>query len=94
MYVTAIVHKEGDTAYGLSFPDYPGCFAAADSWDKIPGAATEALDLWFEGRVGVTCMDPLICEARHRAMGTTGAGGVLLTFTYFRNGDLCLAQSK
>lgn len=47
-YFTALVHQEGDSAFGLSFPDLPGCFAAADSWDGIPAAATEAMDLWFE----------------------------------------------
>lgn len=47
-YFTAIVHQDGDSAFGLTFPDLPGCFAAADSWDGIPAAAAEALDLWFE----------------------------------------------
>lgn len=47
-YFTAVVHKDKDSAYGLAFPDLPGCVAAADTWDGIPAAATEALDLWFE----------------------------------------------
>jgi predicted RNase H-like HicB family nuclease len=47
-YFTAIVHQEGNSAFGLTFPDLPGCHAAADSWDAIPAAAAEALDLWFE----------------------------------------------
>jgi predicted RNase H-like HicB family nuclease len=47
-YFTAIVHQDGESAYGLTFPDLPGCFAAADDWNAIPAAATEALDLWFE----------------------------------------------
>ena len=47
-YFTAIVHQDENSAYGLTFPDLPGCFAAADDWDGIPAAATEALDLWFE----------------------------------------------
>ncbi|MFV0385602.1 type II toxin-antitoxin system HicB family antitoxin [Paracoccus sp. (in: a-proteobacteria)] len=52
-YFTAIVHKDEASAYGLSFPDLPGCFAAADSWDAIPAAAAEALDLWFEDQPDV-----------------------------------------
>lgn len=47
-YFTVIVHKDEGSAYGLSFPDLPGCHAAADDWNDIPHAATEALDLWFE----------------------------------------------
>ncbi|TGN35316.1 CopG family transcriptional regulator, partial [Paracoccus liaowanqingii] len=47
-YFTAIVHQDEGSAYGLTFPDLPGCFAAADDWNGISTAATEALDLWFE----------------------------------------------
>lgn len=46
-YYIAIVHHDEKSAFGLTFPDLPGCFAAADTWDGIPAAATEALDLWF-----------------------------------------------
>lgn len=48
----ALVHKEEGTAYGLSFPDLPGCFAAADSEGDILRNAVEALELWFEDEVG------------------------------------------
>jgi len=47
-HYTAIVHQDGDSAFGLTFPDLPGCFAAADDWNGIMAAANEALDLWFE----------------------------------------------
>lgn len=53
-YFTAIVHKDEDSAFGLTFPDLPGAFAAADTWEGIPAAATEALDLWFEDQPDVT----------------------------------------
>ncbi|WP_225028034.1 type II toxin-antitoxin system HicB family antitoxin [Xinfangfangia pollutisoli] len=52
-YYTAIVHKDANSPYGLSFPDLPGCFAAADDWNEIPAAATEVLDLWFEDQPDV-----------------------------------------
>lgn len=45
---TAIVHHNEGSAFGLTFLDLPGCFAAVDSWDEISAAAAEALDLWFE----------------------------------------------
>lgn len=54
LYLTAIVHKETDSAYGLTFPDLPGCFAASDSLDGIPVAAAEALDLWFRDQAEVS----------------------------------------
>lgn len=44
----AIVHKDTDSAYGVTFPDLPGCFSAADRLEDVVRNAAEALDLWFE----------------------------------------------
>lgn len=44
-----IVHKDENSAYGMSFPDAPGCFSAADEIDDIFAMAAEALELWAEG---------------------------------------------
>lgn len=43
-----IVHKDPDSAYGISFPDVPGCFSAADELDDVFAMAEEALTLWTE----------------------------------------------
>jgi tetratricopeptide (TPR) repeat protein len=40
-YYSALIHQDTGSAFGLTFPDLPGCHAAADSWDAIPAAATE-----------------------------------------------------
>lgn len=47
----AIVHKDPESAYGLSFPDAPGCFSAAGEIDDVFANAAEALELWAEGVV-------------------------------------------
>jgi len=44
-----IIHKDENSAYGMSFPDAPGCFSAADEIDDIFAMAAEALALWAEG---------------------------------------------
>ena len=44
----AIVHKDPDSAYGLTFPDAPGCFSAADEMDDLFANASEALALWTQ----------------------------------------------
>lgn len=44
----AIVHKDEDSAFGVSFPDLPGVFSAADEEDEIIDNAIEALRLWAE----------------------------------------------
>lgn len=47
-YFYAVVHKDADSAFGVSFPDLPGCFSAADEVEQLVPNACEALDLWFE----------------------------------------------
>lgn len=47
----AIVHKDPESAYGLSFPDAPGCFSGADDMDDLFVKATEALALWTEAMI-------------------------------------------
>jgi predicted RNase H-like HicB family nuclease len=44
----ALVHKDEDSAWGVSFPDLPGCFSAADTLADVLPQAGEALELWFE----------------------------------------------
>lgn len=44
----ALVQKDDDSAFGVSFPDLPGCFSAADEEKDILSNAAEALELWFE----------------------------------------------
>lgn len=46
-----IVHKDPDSAYGMTFPDAPGCFSAADDLNDIFAMAEEALALWAEGEI-------------------------------------------
>lgn len=44
-----IVHKDENSAYGMTFPDAPGCFSAADDMEDLFAMASEALALWAEG---------------------------------------------
>lgn len=53
-YFYAIAHKDKGSAYGLTFPNMPGVFAAADELDDLVPAAVEALALWFEDAEFVT----------------------------------------
>lgn len=45
-----IVHKDAGSAYGVTFPDAPGCFSASDHLDHLFAKAEEALSAW--GRTG------------------------------------------
>ena len=40
--------KDPESAYGVAFPDAPGCFSAADDLDTLFAQASEALAGWLE----------------------------------------------
>lgn len=68
----ALIHKDHDSAYGITFPDVPGCFSAADTQEEIIPNAIEALSLWFEDQpvVKPRPMDAIFAEtADERAEG-------------------------
>ena len=50
-YFYALVHKDTDSSFGVTFPDLPGCFSAADRIEDVLPNAAEALELWFEDQV-------------------------------------------
>ena len=39
----ALVRKDRDTSYGVSFPDVPGCISAGDTFEDAIANAAEAL---------------------------------------------------
>ena len=50
----ALIHKEPDSGYGVSFPDVPGVIAVADTLDDALAEASEALAFAFEDWEGAT----------------------------------------
>lgn len=45
----AIIHKDDDSDFGVSFPDLPGCITAGRDLDEARELAEEALALHLEG---------------------------------------------
>ncbi|SSC67033.1 type II toxin-antitoxin system HicB family antitoxin [Ciceribacter selenitireducens] len=45
-YYVALVHKDPESAFGISFPDLPSVFSAADDEEEIVPNAVDALRLW------------------------------------------------
>lgn len=43
MDYTAIIHKDTDSDFGVSFPDFPGCITAGRTLDEAKDMAREAL---------------------------------------------------
>jgi predicted RNase H-like HicB family nuclease len=42
-HYVAVVHKDKDSDFGVSFPDFPGAVTAASSLDEAVEMAAEAL---------------------------------------------------
>jgi antitoxin HicB len=45
----ALIHKDSDSGYGVSFPDVPGAIAAGDTIDEAIEKAAEVLAFAAEG---------------------------------------------
>ena len=43
LHYIALIHKDPESSYGVSFPDVPGVITAADSLDDAIDKASEAL---------------------------------------------------
>lgn len=52
----ALIHKDADSCYGVSFPDVPGVIAAADTLDEALAEAAEALAFAADGWANDTGM--------------------------------------
>ena len=49
MRYPVIVHFEDGKGYGVTVPDFPGCFTAGDSLEEALGKVQEAVELYMDG---------------------------------------------
>jgi len=49
LYPVYVHPGDAGHAHGVTFPDFPGCFAAADELDGLPAAIQEAVQAHFHG---------------------------------------------
>jgi predicted RNase H-like HicB family nuclease len=47
----AYLHKEKDSDYGVSFPNFPGCITAGRTLEEARRMAVEALALHIQGMI-------------------------------------------
>jgi predicted RNase H-like HicB family nuclease len=69
----ALIHKDADSDFGVSFPDLPGCVTAGATLDEARDMATEALALHLEGMAEdgeavpePSSLDAIMAEAENR----------------------------
>ena len=83
MHYVAVIDKDPDSAYGVRFPEVPGCFSAADTFEEIVPSAIEALSLFFEDT------DPVppwgLERVRKQVADDIAGGAVLMMIPYVRD---------
>ena len=52
LYPVYIHMGDASHAHGVTFPDFAGCYSAADSWERLPAAIQEASEAHFAGEEG------------------------------------------
>ena len=83
MHYVAVIDKEPDSAYGVQFPEVPGCFSAADTFEEIVPNAIEALSLYFEDTEPVP---PRSLESvRQQVADDIANGAVLMMIPYVQD---------
>ncbi|MYK57115.1 MAG: CopG family transcriptional regulator [Rhodospirillaceae bacterium] len=83
MHYVAVIDKDPGSAYGVRFPEVPGCYSAADSFDDIVPNAIEALSLFFEDGEPVP---PRGIEAvREQVADSIAEGAVLMMIPYVQD---------
>ena len=80
MHYVAVIDKDPGSAYGVRFPEVPGCYSAADSFDDIVPNAIEALSLFFED--GEPAPPRGIEAVRDEVAGSIAEGAVLMMIPY------------
>ena len=89
-YYIALVHKDKDSCYGVSFPDVPGVFTAADSIDEAVRNAGEVLQFaatdWSELAGGKFPLPRTIDELRSDPEFRLRAVDAVIVAVPFRTG--------
>jgi predicted RNase H-like HicB family nuclease len=69
----ALIHKEADSDYGVSFPDLPGVISAGKTLDEAREMATEALAFHLEGLAAdgeaapePSSLEKIMCDAQNK----------------------------
>ena len=76
MHYIAVIDKDPDSAFGIRFPEAPGCFSAADSFEDIVPNAMEALALYLDD--GEEAWPRGLEAVREEVAGDLAAGAFLM----------------
>lgn len=73
-YYPAVIHKEPDSDFGVSFPDFPGCITAGHTQSEALAMGKEALALHISGMLedGDAIPEPTPLDAVQAALRAEG----------------------
>jgi len=76
----ALIHKDAQSEFGVSFPDLPGCVTAGATLDEARDMAAEALALHLEGMTedGEAIPEPSSLEAVMADQANRGGVAILV----------------
>jgi predicted RNase H-like HicB family nuclease len=76
MLYPVVIHHEGDSAYGVTVPDLPGCFSAGDTLEEALSNIKEGIDLHLECMVEDDDTIPQGSSLEALAQNEEYAGGI------------------
>ena len=80
-----IVHKDEDSAYGIAFPDLPGCLSAGEDLADLERNAIEAIELFLEGE-DASAYPARDMTAIRDALDADDRDAMLMAVPYLRSG--------
>lgn len=88
-YYVALIHKEPDSCYGVSFPDVPGVITAADTIDEAIRQAADVLEFaaadWENSDGSINFPNPrTIDQLREDSDFQSDAGDAVIALVPFR----------
>lgn len=78
-----VVHQDGESAYGIHFPDVPGCFSATDTLSDLLPNAAEALALHLEDKAPPDARPLEQVRADPEVAADLAAGAMLVAVPWF-----------
>lgn len=79
-----VVHQEGESAFGIRFPDVAGCFSASDSLDDLIKNSGEALALHLEDEALPSARTLSDVRRDPEVLQDLAEGAFLLAVPFFR----------
>lgn len=76
----AVIHKDSDSDFGVSFPDFPGCITVGATIDEAKDMAHKALPFHIKGMLedGDKIPEPSLLEEITKHPGYAGAAAFLV----------------